>query len=146
MIGIDFETTPDFKNKINVPIEIGLYNIDNHETYNSLIHTKIKLGKWQRENLTHIQDDILQISPTSLQVCQEILEYFNRQLEFCGTIILVAHDGKNSDFPIFKKMFKDNQIELPHIVYVDTLVLVKQIENRNFKATCRASFKYLLSK
>lgn len=137
IIGIDYEYNPTYE-KSNEPIEIALINIHNGSKFHSFIKCKRKLGSWQRENLKHINNIIIKNSPTIDIVSQYMVKYLNEQSELFDQIILVGHNSKYSDFPIFKSMLNyvnNNYIKFnDKIIYHDTLPLIKKYikNNKNY--------------
>lgn len=120
-------------------IEIGAVSEDGTR-FQTFVKPPINIPKKITE-LTGINDEMVKYAPDIKTAINQFI-LFICNMSRNKSIYLVAHNGNNFDHPFIKRYFKEFNINIPNITYVDTIPISKYISPERFSHSLKNICKY----
>ena len=130
---LDFETTGLNLYHDDI-IEYALMESESGTSINAFVQLQKKTEVSEFINkLTGITTDMTKRGVTVEEACRNIKTFINGHAKRGESVVLVAHNGDNFDFPLFKRMMNENSTRIMHkILYLDTVKMAQLILPRMF--------------
>ena len=119
--------------------EIGAVTQDN-QTFQTFVNP-LKPIPTKITELTNITNEMVQYAPNPENAVRLFLEFIV-SVSNGKQIVLIAHNGNNFDHLFLKRYFKQYNIEVPDIIYFDTITLSKYIAPKRESHSLRNICKY----
>lgn len=120
-------------------IEIGAYS-DTGEKFQTFVKPPINIPPHIKE-LTHINDDMVKDAPDIQNALEMFINYICN-ISYGKKIYLIAHNGNNFDHPFLRRYVRQFMVDIPMIIWVDTIPISKHISPERRSHSLKNICKY----